>query len=120
MQHHLDRGSDIARFVDLTLFFCMDGSSNDINVMRCSPVFNLLMEGKAPPVTYEINGDEYDKSYYFADGIYPGCATLVKTFRNPNMKKNKEVYQDARSHLERCGAGIWCAPSSVGNCSSPS
>ncbi|KAK1653880.1 hypothetical protein QYE76_071685 [Lolium multiflorum] len=52
-------------------FFGIDGSNNDINVLHRSPVFNRLMQGKAPRVSYEVNGNEYDKPYYIADGIYP-------------------------------------------------
>jgi hypothetical protein len=42
----------------------MDGSHNNINMLNCSPVFNGLMEGTAPNVSYEINGNAYDKLYY--------------------------------------------------------
>ena len=47
------------------------------------------MQGKTPRVSYEVNGNEYDKPYYLVDGIYPDWATLVKTVRNPNTKKTK-------------------------------
>ncbi|KAK1694725.1 hypothetical protein QYE76_011422 [Lolium multiflorum] len=52
---------------------------------------NRLMQGKAPRVSYEVNGNEYDKPYYLADGIYPDWATLVKTVRNPNSEKTKRL-----------------------------
>ena len=86
----------------------MDGSNNDINVLHCSPVFNELMEGKAPQVSYEINGNAYDKPYYLADGIYPDWATLVKTVRNPNMEKIErfaKMQEAARKDVER-GFGV--------------
>jgi hypothetical protein len=47
------------------------------------------MQGKTPQVSYEINGNEYDKPYYLVDGIYHSWAKLVKTDRNPNTKKTK-------------------------------
>jgi hypothetical protein len=59
------------------------------------------------------------RPYYLVEGIYPNWAALVKTICNPNMEKDEELCHDARSNQKRCGAGIWCAPSSVGNCPSP-
>jgi hypothetical protein len=64
--------------------------NNDIYVLHRSPVFNRLMQGKAPQMRYEINGNEYDKQYYLDDGIYTDCVTLVNTVCNPNTKKNRK------------------------------
>jgi hypothetical protein len=53
-----------------TLFFGMTGSHNDINVLNRYLVFNWLMEGTAPMVSYEINANGYHKPYYIVDEIY--------------------------------------------------
>jgi hypothetical protein len=44
--------------------FGMADSHNDINmVQRFSPVLSRLVEGKAPMMSYEINGNAYKKQY---------------------------------------------------------
>ncbi|KAK1630594.1 hypothetical protein QYE76_004909 [Lolium multiflorum] len=67
-----------------------------------------LMQGKSPRVSYEINGNEYDKLYYLVDGIYPNWATLAKTVRNPNAEKTKRFgVLQARWAIVRHPARTW-------------
>jgi hypothetical protein len=49
-------------------FFGMPGSHNDINVLDRSPLFADLTSGRAPSVTFTVNGQECDMGYYLADG----------------------------------------------------
>jgi hypothetical protein len=58
-------------------FFGLPGSCNDINVLHRSPVFDSIATGDVPPVTYVVNGTQYDMPYYLCDGIYPPWATLI-------------------------------------------
>ncbi|KAK1601448.1 hypothetical protein QYE76_048237 [Lolium multiflorum] len=89
-------------------FFGMASSNNDINVLHRSPIFNRLMQCKAPRVSYEVNGNAYDKPYYLADGIYPDWATLVKSVCNPNSEKTGRFakrQEACRKDVER-GFGV--------------
>ncbi|XP_074314697.1 uncharacterized protein LOC141649929 [Silene latifolia] len=52
-------------------FFGTPGACNDINVLNRSPVFDDIYQGKAPEVTYNVNGHTYNMGYYLTDGIYP-------------------------------------------------
>jgi hypothetical protein len=49
-----------------------------------------LYNGEGPKVSYIINNHDYSMEYYFADGIYPSWATLVKTI--PKPRGNKRTY----------------------------
>ncbi|KAK1601704.1 hypothetical protein QYE76_018398 [Lolium multiflorum] len=64
--------------------------------------------GIPPRMSYEINGNAYDKPYYLADGIYPDWATLVNTVRNPNSEKTRrftKMQEACRKDVER-GFGV--------------
>ncbi|KAI5322905.1 hypothetical protein L3X38_031977 [Prunus dulcis] len=52
-------------------FFGVAGSQNDLNVLGQSPVFNDVLRGQGPNVTYEVNNTVYQTGYYLAEGIYP-------------------------------------------------
>ena len=57
--HTWSRG--ITRSLDLTLFFGMAGSHNDINVLQRSLVFAMLSEFQYPNVNFDVNGHQYNK-----------------------------------------------------------
>ena len=68
-------------------FFGPPGTLNDINVLDRSPVFDDIIQGKAPQVTYSVNGREYHLAYYLTDGIYPKWATFIQSIREPQGPK---------------------------------
>ncbi|XP_071685598.1 uncharacterized protein [Rutidosis leptorrhynchoides] len=85
-------------------FFGMAGSNNDINVLNNSSLFYSLKNGSAPPASFYVNGHQYTKGYYLADGIYPDWATLIKGYSQPTDEKRvkfKRFQESARKDVER-------------------
>ncbi|XP_033137263.1 putative nuclease HARBI1 [Brassica rapa] len=68
-------------------FFGPPGTLNDINVLDRSPVFDDIINGKAPNVTYYVNGREFHMAYYLTDGIYPKWATFIQSISMPQGPK---------------------------------
>ncbi|XP_021825375.1 uncharacterized protein LOC110766367 [Prunus avium] len=86
-------------------FFGVSGSQNDLNVLGQSPVFNDVLRGEAPQITYQITNTVYQTGYYLADGIYPRWTTFVKTLPHPRTQKQKlfALYQEKyKKDVERC------------------
>ncbi|XP_021800718.1 uncharacterized protein LOC110744978 [Prunus avium] len=86
-------------------FFGVAGSQNDLNVLGQSPVFNEVLRGQGPNITYQVNNTVYQTGYYLAGGIYPRWTTFVKSIPNPRSQKQKlfATYQEKyRKDVERC------------------
>ncbi|GKE09640.1 putative nuclease HARBI1 [Tanacetum coccineum] len=69
-------------------FFGTPGSCNDINVLHRSPVFNDVLEGQTPKVSYVVNGKQKNMAYYLTDSIYPSWAAFVKSITSPQITKS--------------------------------
>ena len=85
-------------------FFGVSGSNNDLNVLNQSPLFTNILQGQAPIVEFMVNGTQYNKGYYLADGIYPEWSTFVKTIPLPQRDKRKlfsRCQEAARKDVER-------------------
>ncbi|XP_062006055.1 uncharacterized protein LOC133723253 [Rosa rugosa] len=86
-------------------FFGTPEAQNDINVLGQSKVFQRVISGSAPSVTFKANDITFSNPYYLADGIYPRWSTFVKTILNPRgfaeklFAKKQEAY---RKDVERC------------------
>ncbi|XP_076943551.1 uncharacterized protein LOC143613826 [Bidens hawaiensis] len=79
-------------------FFGMPGSHNGINVLERSFVFTELAQGRAPPVNYTVNGNNYTMGYYLADGIYPKWQSFVKKI--PAPRRNKQNISQKHKNLQ--------------------
>uniref|UniRef100_A0A0D3A6X5 Uncharacterized protein n=1 Tax=Brassica oleracea var. oleracea TaxID=109376 RepID=A0A0D3A6X5_BRAOL len=67
------------------VFFGPPGTLNDINVLDRSPVFDDIINGQAPNVTYFVNEREYHMAYYLTDGIYLKWATFIQSISMPQV-----------------------------------
>ncbi|GJT87164.1 ALP1-like protein isoform X1 [Tanacetum coccineum] len=84
-------------------FFGVASANNNINVLDNSPLFDDLLDDKAPVAPYVVNGDGFEKRYYLADGIYPQWATFVKSFTVENDAKHayfKKRQESAQKDVE--------------------
>ncbi|CAM8993329.1 unnamed protein product [Rhodiola kirilowii] len=86
-------------------FIGVPGAQNDINVLHQSDIFDPLLAGICPQVTYKVNGNTYDVGYYLANRIYPKYSSFVKTILNPQgdpeklfAKKQESYHKD----VEKC------------------
>uniref|UniRef100_A0A0D3AUS5 DDE Tnp4 domain-containing protein n=1 Tax=Brassica oleracea var. oleracea TaxID=109376 RepID=A0A0D3AUS5_BRAOL len=61
----------------------IDCTLNDINVLDHSPVFDDIINGQAPNVTFFVNERKYHMAYYLTDGIYPKWATFIQSISVP-------------------------------------
>ncbi|XP_023742255.1 uncharacterized protein LOC111890363 [Lactuca sativa] len=84
-------------------FFGMVDSNNDLNVLQASPIFNDILQGKAPEMSYVVNGNEYKYEYYIGDEIYPEYTIFVKSYTFPADDKRKMfklAQESARKDVE--------------------
>ncbi|XP_023737821.1 uncharacterized protein LOC111885816 [Lactuca sativa] len=72
-----------------------------------SPSFNDIWTGKAPDMTFTVNGHTYKYGYYLGDGIYLDYSTLMNAYsvpRSENAKlftKKKKKQESVRKDIER-------------------
>uniref|UniRef100_A0A0D3ARL9 DDE Tnp4 domain-containing protein n=1 Tax=Brassica oleracea var. oleracea TaxID=109376 RepID=A0A0D3ARL9_BRAOL len=85
-------------------FFGLPGTLNDLNVLDRSPLFDDLLEGRAPRVRYMVNNHMYKLAYYLTDGIYPKWSTFIQTITLPQSPKQQlfaQVQESIRKDVER-------------------
>uniref|UniRef100_A0A0D3BVT6 DDE Tnp4 domain-containing protein n=1 Tax=Brassica oleracea var. oleracea TaxID=109376 RepID=A0A0D3BVT6_BRAOL len=82
----------------------IDCTLNDINVLDRSPVFDDIIEGRAPRLEYVVNRHKYKFAYYLTDGIYPKWSTFIQSITLPQGPKANllaKVQEAARKDVER-------------------
>ncbi|XP_009141845.3 putative nuclease HARBI1 [Brassica rapa] len=85
-------------------FFGLPGTLNDINVLDRSPVFDDILQGRAPKVKFKVNNHTYRMAYYLTDGIYPNWATFIQSIKLPQGPKAElfaERQESTRKDVER-------------------
>ncbi|XP_019084295.1 PREDICTED: uncharacterized protein LOC104709541 [Camelina sativa] len=101
----LQRLLDIGEFRRFSgMIGSIDCTLNDINILDRSPVFDDILNGRAPKVKYSVNGHQYKLAYYLTDGIYPKWSTFIKSIPLPQTPKYSffATHQEAaRKDVER-------------------
>ncbi|XP_047964996.1 uncharacterized protein LOC125209443 [Salvia hispanica] len=95
---------DLARLLYVANERGFSDSCNDINVLHRSPVFDDVLEVRAPYVNYVVNGHQYNRAYYLTDGIYPAWAAFVKSITSPQIQTHKlfaQLQESIRKDVER-------------------
>nr|VDD62124.1 unnamed protein product [Brassica oleracea] len=85
-------------------FFGPPGTLNDINILDRSPVFDNVLQGRAPRVHYVVNGHQYHLPYYLTDGIYPKWSTFIQSISNPQTPEAQlfaKVQESTRKDVKR-------------------
>ncbi|XP_013596032.1 PREDICTED: putative nuclease HARBI1 [Brassica oleracea var. oleracea] len=85
-------------------FFGLPGTLNDINVLDRSPVFDDILQGRAPKVNFKVNNHNYRMAYYLTDGIYPKWSTFIQSISLPQTPRAQlfAQHQEAvRKDVER-------------------
>ena len=72
-----------------------------MNVLGQSLVFNDVLRGEAPNITYEINNTNYQNGYYLVDDIYLRWTTFMKSIPHPRSQKQKlfAAYQRVKEKM---------------------
>uniref|UniRef100_A0A0D3CKF7 DDE Tnp4 domain-containing protein n=1 Tax=Brassica oleracea var. oleracea TaxID=109376 RepID=A0A0D3CKF7_BRAOL len=82
----------------------IDCTLNDINVLDRSPVFDDILQGRAPKVKFKVNVHNYRIQYYLTDGIYPKWSTFIQSIPLPQGPKAElfvERQESVRKDVER-------------------
>uniref|UniRef100_A0A0D3DB70 Uncharacterized protein n=1 Tax=Brassica oleracea var. oleracea TaxID=109376 RepID=A0A0D3DB70_BRAOL len=80
------------------------GTLNDINVIDRSPVFDDILQGRAPKVNFKVNVHNHRMAYYLTNRIYPKWSTFIQSILLPQGPKAElfaERQESAKNDVER-------------------
>jgi hypothetical protein len=71
-------------------------------------VFDNLARGSTSKVYFMVNGNDYNMSYYLADGIYPPWVTLISGYSSPQTNKQRHFTKEQSRYRKdvKCAFGI--------------
>jgi hypothetical protein len=75
--------------LDMTCFFGVAESNNDINVLNQWSWFVDVTRGHTSEVSCTVNGCEHHIRYYFTDDIYPSWPMFMKGVYIPQQEKHQ-------------------------------
>jgi hypothetical protein len=73
----------------MKIFLGLMGSDNDLNVLGQSPLIHDMLVGEARDMTFEVNGQEYNRYSLLADDIYPPWSCFVQNIHQLDDEKIK-------------------------------
>nr|KAJ0207128.1 hypothetical protein LSAT_V11C500278490 [Lactuca sativa] len=89
----------------MTYGYDMHSSEHRVHAMiLISPLFDDVLAGRAPKVSYTVDDQENHMTYYLTDDIYPSWAAFVKSISSQQLQKHKlfaEHQKAARKDVER-------------------
>ena len=80
------------------------GACNDLNVLRGSPIMELIESDKYPKVSYKLGEEEFERPFIMVDGIYPKWSLFSSTVPHPTNERERlyKTFQEAlRKDVER-------------------
>lgn len=86
------------------LFVGSCGTNNDISTLKMDPLVHQILEGTYGKRTFSICGQEFSRTYYLVDGIFPNWAVFATTLPHPvsvGEKRYSKRQESCRKDVER-------------------
>jgi hypothetical protein len=82
--------------------FGAPGTNNDLNILSFSSLFDDVLNGKSPTVSFQINQRKFESAYYLCNGIYPSWGAFIKSIPSPLDLATKHFNNSARGLPKGC------------------